>query len=96
VAARIEGLRDFELMAPVPLGLVCFRYNPTELGADDARLDEMNRELLTRVNETRRVHLTHTRLGGRYVIRMAIGQRQTEREHVAEAWNLVREAAALI
>jgi aromatic-L-amino-acid decarboxylase len=46
------------------------------------------------VNATRRVHLTHTRLGGRYVIRVAVGQWQTERAHVAEAWRLINEAAA--
>jgi aromatic-L-amino-acid decarboxylase len=40
------------------------------------------------------VFLTHTRLGGRYVIRMVVGQRATEREHVAGAWALIREAAA--
>jgi len=93
LAGWIERSPDFELMAPVPLGLVCFRYNPPKLGSDDVQLDELNRALLTQVNATRRVHLTHTRLGGRYVIRMAIGQRQTEREHVEEAWRLVQEAA---
>jgi aromatic-L-amino-acid decarboxylase len=40
------------------------------------------------------VFLTHTRLGGRYVIRMVIGQRATEREHVVEGWELIRKAAA--
>jgi aromatic-L-amino-acid decarboxylase len=39
------------------------------------------------------VHLTHTQLAGRFVIRMAIGQRETERRHVAEAWQLIKEAA---
>lgn len=94
LAGWIEASQDFELMAPVPLGLVCFRYNPPQAAAGESRLDEMNSTLLARVNATRRVHLTHTRLGGRYVIRMAIGQRQTERQHVEEAWRLVQEAAA--
>jgi aromatic-L-amino-acid/L-tryptophan decarboxylase len=79
-------------MAPVPLGLVCFRYRPP--GTADAELDGLNQELLARVNATRRMHLTHTLLGGHYVIRMAIGQRATEREHVQEAWRLLRETAA--
>jgi aromatic-L-amino-acid/L-tryptophan decarboxylase len=46
------------------------------------------------VNATRRVFLTHTKLGGRYAIRLVIGQRATERRHVADAWRLIREAAA--
>jgi aromatic-L-amino-acid decarboxylase len=91
-AGWIDAAPHFELMAPVPLGLVCFRYRPDKM-ADGSAVDDLNRELLDRVNAARRVHLTHTELGGRYVIRMAIGQRLTEREHVEEAWRLVQEAA---
>ncbi|HEU5303924.1 MAG TPA: aminotransferase class I/II-fold pyridoxal phosphate-dependent enzyme [Gemmatimonadales bacterium] len=91
----VAAAPGFELMAPVPLGLVCFRYRPP--GAADGRAaDDLNRELLARVNASRRVHLTHTRLRGRFVIRMAIGQRLTEREQVQEAWRLVREAAEAV
>jgi aromatic-L-amino-acid decarboxylase len=89
----IEATSGFELMAPVPLGLVCLRHRPPGMGADDPRLHELNAALLARVNATRRVHLTHTLLGGRYVIRVAIGQRQTERAHVEEVWRLIQEAA---
>jgi aromatic-L-amino-acid decarboxylase len=92
LAATIEATSEFELLAPVPFGLVCFRYHPTGM-ADGPALDQVNRELLARVNATRRVHLTHTQLGGRYVIRMAIGQRSTGREHVEEAWSLIKAAA---
>ena len=91
VAGWVDGDPDFELMAPVPFGLVCFRYRPD--GVSDLQVDDLNRGLLARVNATRRVHLTHTQLGERYVIRMAIGQRETERRHVEEAWRLIREAA---
>jgi aromatic-L-amino-acid/L-tryptophan decarboxylase len=93
LAGWIEAAPGFELMAPVPLGLVCFRYRPSGMGVDDPRLDDLNAALLARVNATRRVHLTHTRLGGRYVVRVVVGQRQTEREHVEEAWRLIQEAA---
>jgi len=91
LAGWIAASPDFELMAPVPFGLVCFRYNPRKKDGDDT--DRMNSELLARVNASRRVHLTHTRLGGRYVIRVVVGQRQTERQHVEEVWRLVQEAA---
>ena len=92
LAGWIEAAPGFELMAPVPLGLVCFRYHPPEIDvADDPRLDDLNAGLLARVNATGRVHLTHTRLGGRYVIRVVVGQRQTERTHVEELWRLIQE-----
>jgi aromatic-L-amino-acid decarboxylase len=93
LAGWIEASPEFELLAPVPFGLVCFRYRPRDMAPDDPAVDELNRRLLARVNATRRVHLTHTELGGRYVIRLVIGQRLTERDHVEEAWKLIREAA---
>jgi aromatic-L-amino-acid decarboxylase len=91
LASWIEETPGFELVAPVPFGLVCFRYRPARTA--DAQVDDLNRRLLARVNATRRVYLTHTELSGRYVIRMAIGQQQTERKHVEEAWRLIQEAS---
>jgi aromatic-L-amino-acid decarboxylase len=91
LAGWVEADPNFELMAPVPFGLVCFRYRPK--GVAEGELDDLNRRLLAAVNATRRVHLTHTELGGRYVLRMAIGQRQTEREQVEEAWRLIKQAS---
>ena len=87
VAAR----EDFEVMAPVPFGLVCFRFHPA--GASEEELDHVNQRLLERVNATRRFYLTHTRLGGRYVIRLVVGQRNTKREHVEAVWREIQEAA---
>jgi aromatic-L-amino-acid decarboxylase len=82
------------VVAPVPLGLVCFRYRPE--GRTTAEVDALNRELLARVNAARTVHLTHTRLDGGYVIRLVVGQRGTTREHVAGAWDLIRSCAATL
>jgi aromatic-L-amino-acid decarboxylase len=91
LAGWIEETPGFELMAPVPFGLVCFRYRPA--GLSDPQADELNRLLLARVNAERRVFLTHTELGGRYVIRMAVGQWSTGRAEVLEAWQLIRTHA---
>jgi aromatic-L-amino-acid/L-tryptophan decarboxylase len=94
LAGWVENSPDFELMAPVRFGLVCFRYTPKGVSPETA--DRLNRELLQRVNESRRIYLTHTELGGRYVIRLVIGQRLTERRHVEEAWRLIEQAAAAL
>ena len=87
-AAWVAADGRFEVVAPVPLGLVCFRLRPLP-GEEPSATDQRNRDLLARVNATRRVYLTHTVLGGRYVIRMSIGTRMTELRHVEEAWRLL-------
>src|SRR3954447_12628079 len=92
LAERIRRSSGFELMAPLPFGLVCFRYHPPAV-TDASILDQLNRELLSRVNGSGRVHLTHTELDGRFVIRMVVGQRLTSRQHVDEAWQLIQAAA---
>jgi aromatic-L-amino-acid decarboxylase len=92
LASWIEASDKFELMAPVPFGLVCFRYRPIGV-AEGPEIDRINEALLRRVNSSRRIYLTHTQLGGRYAIRLVVGQRQTERSHVEEAWRLIRESA---
>ncbi len=91
LAEWIRADPEFELAAPVPFGLVCFSWAPQ--GRSDEELDALNEALLARVNASGRVFMTHTRLGGRYVIRLVVGQRETGRERVAEAWRLVKEAA---
>jgi aromatic-L-amino-acid decarboxylase len=81
----------FEVPAPSPFGLVTFRLRPGP--GEEARADERNRELLAEVNRDGRVFLTGTVLGGRFTLRLAVGQLATERRHVALAWELVRRAA---
>jgi aromatic-L-amino-acid decarboxylase len=89
----VEASPEFELLAPAPLGLVCFRHRPPELAPDDPALDERNRRVLERVNASGRAFLTHTVLRGRFAIRLSVGQRCTEHSHVAEAWRLLQAAA---
>ncbi len=92
-AGWVRAEPEYEVMAPSPVGLVCFRHRPARIANDEAALAGHNRAILERVNRTGRVFLTHTTLDGRYAIRLAVGQRCTRREHVAEAWRLVRAAA---
>ncbi len=92
-AGWVDAHPGFERMAPVPLGLVCFRYRPRGVDLDDSNLDGLNRALLAAVNDAGRVHLSHTVLGGRYALRMSIGQLYTTRAEVAEAWRLLTEKA---
>ena len=90
-AGWVEADPAFELAAPVPFGLVCFRWRPP--GRSEDEIDALNARLLAAVNAGRERYLTHTRLGGKYVMRLVVGQRETQREHVAAAWAGVRAAA---
>lgn len=74
-ASWVDESADFELCAPVPFSLVCFRH------VDG---DERSEEILRRINDGGEAFLTHARLGGRYVLRMAIGGARTERRHVEQ------------
>jgi aromatic-L-amino-acid decarboxylase len=101
-AAWVDADPDFERLAAVPFSTVCFRYRPQRLAvshgdpAAEARLDALNARLIEAVNGTGEVFLSHTRLGDRYTLRVAIGNLRTEERHVARAWELLRrEAAAL-
>ncbi len=76
--------RRFEVVAPVPFSVVCFRYR----GSDD-----QNREIMDRVNESGRVFISGTVLNGQQVIRLAIGNLGTIWEDVEEAWELLKKAA---
>ena len=91
-AGWVEAARCWEVVAPVPFSTVCFRYAPE--GVSERNLETINTRILDRVNDSGSVFLSHTKLNGRYVLRLAIGNIRTEERHVAQAWRLLREAAA--
>ncbi len=80
---------DFEIMAPVPLNTICFRYHPA--GEDNPELlDSLNEKLLQDINDSGKAYFTHTRLNGSFVIRFVIGQTNVSEKHVINAWNLIQ------
>jgi aromatic-L-amino-acid/L-tryptophan decarboxylase len=86
-AGWIRGDQRFELAAPVPLNLVCFRLKGG---------DEINHELLQRLNRSGDLYLTHTKLKGKFTLRLCIGQTNTEAQHVQNAWKRIQEEAGTI
>ncbi len=93
-AGWVEAEPGWELAAPVSLSLACFRYAPA--GASEGERDARNARILAAVNATGEVFLSHTKLGGRYVLRLAVGNVRTEQRHVARAWELLRQTAGAI
>jgi aromatic-L-amino-acid/L-tryptophan decarboxylase len=82
---------DFEIMAPVILNTVCFRYKPA--GKDDEQLNLINEKLNHALNDSGKLYLTHTLLKNKYTLRMVTAQTNVTLEHVAKAWELIRKAA---
>jgi len=82
----------FELLAPVPLNTICFRFHPDHIN-DEEKLDELNERLLNRIQESGKLFLTHTRLDGKYTIRIVLGNTNLEERHVREAWQFIRDKA---
>ena len=80
LGARIGSDARFEICAPGLLSVICFRVRGT---------DEENRTLLDRINGSGRFYLSGTMLGGRYVLRVAVGNRLTSRETLGELWRLL-------
>jgi len=83
-AGWVADSEEFELAAPAPLNLVCFRHR----GGDQA-----NQRILDGLNRSGALYLTHTRLDGKLTLRMSIGSARTEARHVEAAWDRIRAAA---
>jgi aromatic-L-amino-acid decarboxylase len=79
----------FELVAPVSLGVVCFRF----VGGDESKTDYLNSEIVEKINASGRAYLTQTKLRGRTVMRIGLGNVLTTEEHLLRAWEMVRETA---
>jgi aromatic-L-amino-acid/L-tryptophan decarboxylase len=74
----------FEIVAPAPLNLVCFRHRGG---------DESNQLLMDRLNHSGDLYLTHTRLNERFTLRFCVGQTHTGLRHVENAWKRIQEEA---
>jgi len=89
---KMEKSGDFELLAPVPLNTLCFRFHPAHID-DEAKLNELNEKLLNQIQESGKLFLTHTKLDGKYTIRIVLGNTNLEQRHVDNAWNFIQNLA---
>lgn len=94
LSQQIQEHPDFEVLAPVPLNLVCFRWCPQTL--EPEHYDQLNAQLLQQLNATGLLFLTHTRLNGVYTLRLVAGQYQTTSAHIQAAWELIQQQAQLL
>ncbi|PYK27450.1 MAG: amino acid decarboxylase [Verrucomicrobia bacterium] len=90
LAGWIKKDDRFELSAEPSMGVVCFRF----IGADEKKLDQLNSNIVERINASGRAYLTQTKLRGRTVIRIGLGNVLTTEEHLRKGWEIVRNTAA--
>jgi aromatic-L-amino-acid decarboxylase len=90
-AQKVDAHPDFERLAPVPLSVVCFRARPSSGEWSAPELDDLNEALLEEVNSSGRIYMSHTRLHGRFTLRLAVGHIRTTDRHVHQAWALVEK-----
>jgi aromatic-L-amino-acid decarboxylase len=76
-ASWVRDDSRFELAAPVPLNLVCFRHKAGDVA---------NQTIMERLNRSGDLFLTHTKLNGKFTLRLCVGQTNTEARHVEQAW----------
>ena len=85
----IENDERFEILAPVKLSLVCFRYTAPNM--NEKQLNDINKQLLKEINSSGDVYLTHTILNGKYCLRLSVGQRNTRENHVKKVWDIIQK-----
>ncbi len=91
-AGWVAAEPGWEILAPHPLSVVCFRYAPA--GVAPERLDALNLKLVDDANATGEIFISATRLHGRVAIRLAIGNERTTRDDVAAAWKVLGRVSA--
>jgi aromatic-L-amino-acid/L-tryptophan decarboxylase len=108
LTAWIKSDDRFELAAPVSMGVVCFRFVGSVAGVADAgsgsaapaptedKTDTLNSEIVEKINASGRAYLTQTKLRGRTVMRIGLGNVLTTEKHLRNAWEMIQEAASAL
>lgn len=94
-ASWVDESPDWEIMAPSPLALVCFRAKPKG-PKGEADLDALNERVMHGVNASGRALLSHTRLNDKLTLRLSIGNIRTTEQHVRNVWQLLNEQLQLL
>src|SRR5450759_4753419 len=91
LSEMISKEADFEILAPVIISVVCFRYIPD--GYNEDQINALNEKLNHQLNDSGKIYLSHTVLNGKYTLRMVTAQTNVTLGHVKKAWHLIKETA---
>lgn len=94
-ASWVEADPNWELMAPVPFALVCFRARRSAPVTED-NADALNEAIMHGVNSSGQAFLSHTRLNNKLTLRLSIGNIRTTEHHVRQVWELLNEQLRLL
>jgi aromatic-L-amino-acid/L-tryptophan decarboxylase len=92
-ADLIKNSGKFELIAPLNFNLVCFQFVPDK-NLETDKLNELNEKLLHKINATGKIYITHTKLKGKYTLRLHTSQTYIEKHHVEDAFHLIEKTAS--
>jgi aromatic-L-amino-acid decarboxylase len=83
----VDDSENFQMLAPVPFALCCFRACPK--GVED--LDALNERIMNEINASGEAYLSHTKLNGKFTLRLSVGSIRVEERHLRKIWNLLNE-----
>jgi len=83
----VDDSEDFEMFAPVPFALVCFRACPKNV--ED--LDSLNEKIMNEINASGEAYLSHTKLNGKFTLRLSVGSIRVEERHLRKVWDLLNK-----
>lgn len=84
-AGWVEESDKWEMMAPVPFALVCFRAAPDGYSEDE--LNALNERIMNEINASGEAYLSHTKLNGKITLRLSVGSIRVEERHLTKVWN---------
>lgn len=88
---QIKDHSQFEMLAPISVNLVCFRYYDQKM--TETQLNDFNELLLNNINQSGKIYMTHTKLNGKYALRWVGGHPELTKAHVERAWEIIKEYA---
>ena len=91
-ASWVEASPYFEMLAPVPFALVCFRVSSPHVSkgtSPDTDLDTLNERIMNEINASGEAYLSHTKLNGKFTLRLSVGSLRVEDRHLEKVWQLL-------
>jgi len=86
-ASWVEENENWELLAPIPFALVCFRACPKNV----ADLNALNENIMNDINASGETYLSHTKLNGKYTLRLSVGSIRVEQRHLTKVWTILND-----